>query len=248
MLIELGLPLLLLALLVMAFGTAVQAALGFGLALVAAPLLHLIDPRFVPGPVIMCVWTLSLWVLWQERHALDTGQLALVVGGRLAGALLATLVLGTVSALWFDLLFGVLVLLAVLLSLLHPRLAPTPRNVFIATLASGFMGTLSSIGGPPLALVYQNADVRRLRANLALGFLVGASLSLLLLAWIGRFGLGELVLGAFLQPGVVAGIALGGPLRRRLQQHQVRPLLLLLCTLAALVILARTLLQVLAAQ
>lgn len=239
MLTELHWPLLTVALLVMAFGTAVQAALGFGLALVAAPLLHLIDPVFVPGPVILCVWSLSLWVLWQEHHALDTGQLPLVISGRLLGAIMAAAVLGSVSAATFDLLFGILVLLAVLLSLLHPRIEATPRTVFFATFASGFMGTLSSIGGPPLALVYQNAAVSRLRANLALVFLVGASLSMLLLALVGRFGLRELGYGLWLQLGVLAGIAVSAPLRRRLQPDKVRPLLLLLCTLAALVILGR---------
>ena len=241
--VELNAPLLLLALLVMAFGTLVQAALGFGLALVAAPLLHLIDPVFVPGPVILCVCTLSAWVLWRDQHALDTGQLGLVISGRLLGALGATAVLGSVSAAGFDLIFGLLILLAVLMSLLQPRLEASKRNVFIATLASGFMGTLSSIGGPPLALVYQNAEVSRLRANLALIFLVGASLSLVLLALIGRFGWRELVYGLFLQPGVLAGIALAQPLRRRLDQRLVRPLLLLLCALAALVILGRAVLQ-----
>lgn len=239
LLTEFGWPLLAVAVLVMAFGTAVQAALGFGLALVAAPLLHLIDPVFVPGPVILCVWTLSLWVLWQEHHALDTGQLPLVISGRLLGALLATAILGVVSAATFDLLFGALVLLAVVLSVLHPQMEATPRAVFFATFASGFMGTLSSIGGPPLALVYQNAAVSRLRANLALVFLVGSSISMLLLAVVGRFGVRELVFGLWLQLGVLAGIAVSGPLRRRLQPGKVRPLLLLLCTLAALVILGR---------
>src|SRR5690606_623086 len=108
---ELGWPLLALALVIMGFGTAVQAAPGFGLALVAAPLLHLIHPVFVPGPVILCVWTLSLWVFWQERHAVDWRQLPLVVSGRLAGALLAAAVLGLASPRLFDLVFGALVLL-----------------------------------------------------------------------------------------------------------------------------------------
>lgn len=230
---------LLLAIAIMMVSTAIQAALGFGLALLAAPLLLLLDPAFVPGPVILCVWTLSLWVFWQERHAVDTGQLPLVLGGRLVGTVLAVAVLGLVSARVFDLLFGVLVLLAVLMSLLHPRLQATRRNVFLATFASGFMGTLSSIGGPPLALVYQNAELSRLRANLALIFLVGASLSLGLLALAGRFGWQELQLGLALQPGVLAGIGLSLPLRRRLRPGGVRPLLLLLCTLAALLILLR---------
>ena len=44
---------------------------------------------------------------------------------------------------------------------------------------------------------------------------------------------------ARLQPGVLAGILLARPLRRRLDPHHVRPLLLALCSLAALIILVR---------
>ncbi|HHX82273.1 MAG TPA: sulfite exporter TauE/SafE family protein [Pseudomonadaceae bacterium] len=230
---------LLAALLVTILGTVVQAALGFGLALVAAPVLHLLNPGFVPAPVIVCVWTLSLWVFWQERKAVDLDRIPVLAGGRLLGAVLAVSVLGGLSAATFDLVFGTLVLLAVMLSWLHPQLQANSRNIFIATLASGFMGTMSGIGGPPLALVYQNAGVSRLRANMALVFLIGASMSLLLLAWIGRFGWQEVRLGLWLQPGVLAGILLARPLRRRLDPHHVRPLLLALCSLAALIILVR---------
>lgn len=227
------------ALSVMVLGTAVQSALGFGLALVAAPLLHILDPAFVPGPVILCVWTLSLWVFWQEKAFVDLDYLPALAGGRVLGALLAVAVLGVVSDRVFDLVFGVLVLLAVLLSWLHPQLQASARNVFVATLASGFMGTLSGIGGPPLALVYQNAPVSRLRANLALIFLIGASISMCLLATIGRFGWQELRLGLLLQPGVLVGILLAQPLRARLNPAYVRPLLLILCSLAGLLIVIR---------
>lgn len=230
-------------LLVTVASTAVQAALGFGLALLAAPLLHLLDPGFVPGPVILCVWTLSLWVCWQERHAVDLERIPLLVGGRLAGALLAIALLGVLSQMAFDVLFGVLVLLAVLLSCLHPQVEARPRNLVLATLASGFMETLSGIGGPPLALVYQNAGISRLRANLAAIFLFGASLSLVLLALSGNFGWRELQLGLLLQPGVLGGIMLAAPLRRRLDPALVRPLLLTLCSVAALSIIIRGLWQ-----
>ena len=50
---------------IMAIGCALQAAVGFGFALFSAPLLLLIDPRFVPGPILLaaiplCVWSWSV--------------------------------------------------------------------------------------------------------------------------------------------------------------------------------------------
>ena len=66
-----------------------------------------------------------------------------------------------------------LVLLAVAVSVPGWRLAPTRPNLAGAGLASGFMGTISGIGGPPIALAYLGLDGPALRATLARYFLVG---------------------------------------------------------------------------
>ena len=70
-------------------------------------------------------------------------------------------------------MFAVLVLLAVAVSIQGRRLAPPDRNLAGAGLASGFMGTISGIGGPPIALAYLGLDGPALRATLARYFLVG---------------------------------------------------------------------------
>src|SRR5690606_14903468 len=137
----------LLALLIVAFGTAVQATLGFGLALISAPLLLLIQRAFVPGPLIAVCLLLGLWMAWQEREAVDLGNLRPALLGRVLGTLPAAALMGSLSAAAFDLLFALLVLLAVGISLVHPHIRPTRGAVFSAAAASGFMSTISSIGG-----------------------------------------------------------------------------------------------------
>ena len=227
------------AVLITAAGTAVQGSIGFGLAMVAAPLLHLLDPGYIPGPLIAVAFVLSIWVVWSERSHIDYSIIKVGLAGRLIGSPLAGLLLGVLSAHIFDLVFATLVLLAVGLSLLHSDLKPTPRNVFIATIASGFMGPLSSIGGPPLALLYQHSRGPALRANLSILFLLGTLVSLVTLAVVGRFGLADLGRTGILLVGVIPGVLLSRPLKRHVDKRHARPFLLVMCAMSACLVLWR---------
>ena len=230
---------MLLAVAIVALGTAVQASIGFGLAMIAAPLLLLIDRALVPGPLIAAALVLVLWMAFRERGAIDLSHFRAGVIGRIAGTPPAALLMGTMSAAAFDIVFGVLVMLAVAISLMHPHIRPTPRSVFFATAASGFMSTISSIGGPPLALVYQNAQGPALRANLAMLFIFGCTISLLALSLVGRFGLLELGYAGLLSAGVGLGVLASGPLQRHMDRRAVRPYLLGLCFVSASLVLVR---------
>jgi uncharacterized membrane protein YfcA len=238
---QVDLPEIILAVVVMAAGTAVQASLGFGLAMIAAPLLLLLNPVFVPGPLLAAALMLTVWVAWKERHAIVPGYLKATICGRLLGTVPAVLLLGTISAVTFDIIFAVLVVLAVALSIWHSALQPTPRVIFVASIAAGFMGTISSIGGPPVALAYQNANGANLRANLSLLFAIGAGISLCALIVIGRFGFEELQLAALLMMGVVIGVLCSGPVRLMVDKGTARPYLLGLCLISACGVLLRAL-------
>jgi uncharacterized membrane protein YfcA len=228
-----------LAISVVAVGTAIQSSIGFGLAMISAPLLMLIEPSFVPGAMIGISLLLAIWMTWADRHAVDWSMLKVAAAGRLLGTPPAALLVGTASAATFDLVFGALVLLAVGISLVHSTIRPTPRNVFFATIAAGFMGTISGIGGPPQALVYQNANGAELRGNLSALFLVGTSISLVALATMGRFGPVDVVYTAILMVGIVIGVLCREPVKRRLDRTAARPWLLGLCAISALAVLAR---------
>jgi uncharacterized membrane protein YfcA len=151
--------------------------------------------------------------------------------------------MGSVSAVTFDLIFGVLVLVAVFVSLVHSQIRATWLSIFIATIAAGFMGTISSIGGPPVALVYQNTKGAELRANLSVLFGMGCVVSLLALSLIGRFHLQDLLYSLMLVVGVILGKSCSGPLRRLIDQHTARPFLLGLCAVSAVLVLGRALLS-----
>src|SRR4029077_4085851 len=74
--------------------------------------------------------------------------------------------------------------------------------------ASGILGTMFSVHGPPIALVLQHEPPDRLRATLCAFFTVGGLVSLAALGAAGIFGLRQIGLGLELLPGVAVGLAL----------------------------------------
>lgn len=228
-----------LALAVAAVGATLQGTVGFGLGLVAAPLLALIRPAYIPGPLLVCGLVLSLLLWRRERHATDLRGLGWALTGRLPGVILGAWAVAAVGTRVLGLGLGGLVLVGVAMSAAGPRFERTPATLVGAGLVSGFMGTATSIGGPPMALIYQHAAGEQIRSTLAVYFTVGVSLSLAALWWVGRFGAVEARLALTLVPGVLLGYALSRHGVRWLQQGFVRPAVLGTSALAAAALILR---------
>jgi uncharacterized membrane protein YfcA len=56
---------------IMAIGSALQASVGIGLALVVVPILALVDQSFIPGPMLLAGVMLALMTAYRERTAID---------------------------------------------------------------------------------------------------------------------------------------------------------------------------------
>ena len=199
---------ILIASLTMFVGSTLQGSIGFGMGLLASPILILIDVRFVPAPILLLTTVLTTFLVWRERHAVDIGGLRWALTGRVVGTFVAGTVLAVLPADLMAVVFGFLVLAGVSMSLSGLRLAPTRGVLVGAGLVSAIMGTIASIGGPPMALVYQNAEGPRLRATMSAFFWVGTLMSLTALRLVGRFGLEEVRLAALLLPSMMLGLAM----------------------------------------
>ncbi|MCP3903161.1 MAG: sulfite exporter TauE/SafE family protein [Planctomycetes bacterium] len=184
---------------------------------------------------------LTMLIAWRDRRHVDFIGLRYAFAGRIAGTIPAAILVSMITATVFDVLFGVLVVLAVAFSLIGPRLSPTPRASICTGALSGFMATTAAIGGPPMALLYPHEDGRRLRGTLAGYFLLGATLSLIALAIVGRYGRPEIALGLTLCPGILLGFAVSGALTKHLDRRGARPIVLALSAAAGFVVLWRAL-------
>jgi uncharacterized membrane protein YfcA len=186
-------------------GSFVQTAIGFGLAIVAAPLLFLISTEYVPTPICLVALFISLINAYRLRSDISIGGLKLALYGRIPGSVFGGLILVYMSATLLSFWLGVFVLLAVAASVLPFRVEPTPRRMFIAGMLSGFMGTSSGIGGPPIALLLQHQEANNLRGNLSAFFVFSSIISLVVQMAVGVFTVEHLWLTLPLIPAALIG-------------------------------------------
>jgi uncharacterized membrane protein YfcA len=232
---------LLAACLIMAAGSMVQGTVGFGAGLFAVPILLLIDPAFVPGPVLVAVLVLTSLMISREREALDPG-VRWAIGGRVAGTLAAIAIFANLPQRGLTIAMGTAVLLSVALSVSGLHVRPTTGSLLGAGALSGLMGTLASMGGPPMALLYQRASGSRLRSTLSAFFLFGSIISLIALAMARHFGSVELVASLALAPGALAGFLLSRWALPLLDRGYTRASILTLSAVSAMVVILRELL------
>lgn len=230
---------ILLANLILAAGACLQGVAGYGIGTFSAPLIFLISPLFLPGPMIVNAVLINLLMLVRNRADISFRPVRHAILGSVVGIVLAGITLQMLSARGFDLAFGTLILLAVALSVIGLRPDLSKRNSLLAGGASGYMGTITAVGGPPVALIYQSETGPRVRANLAAFFLFSSVASLLVLIPANLLGLRELKLVAVTCPGVVLGFWLSKFLVYRLPFAAMRPIVLAIAALAGIAAVVR---------
>ena len=224
---------------VVGLGAMVQGSIGFGVNVVAGPILVLIDPELVPGPALVIAFVLTVLVAYRERGATDLGGFKWVFVGRVPGTVAGAFAAAALPEEGVAIALASVVLVAVLLSVGGWRVRRTPATLAGAGVVSGVMGTVSSIGGPPVALLYQDERGSEVRGTLSSIFAVGALFSLVLLAIVGRFGWHELSVALALLPAVAAGFVVSRWTVPIMDRGFVRPAILGLCAASAIAALVR---------
>lgn len=222
-------------------GAAIQGNVGIGFAVIAAPILLLVNPAFVPAPIVLAAMLLVMLMALREWRDVIVQDIGLAIVGRTIGMLPAAYAISAFPKSAYELLFAALVMLGAVLSALGWHIRPTRRSVLLATIVSGFMSTVSSVGGPPMALLYQNEAGPRIRATISAIFTIGGFVTLAGLWWAGRFGAVEFLLGLFLMPGVVVGFAISGYTTAIVDRAHIKPAVLAISMLSALVVMLRAL-------
>ncbi len=220
-----------------AVGAMIQGSLGFGLGLVSAPALALIDATFIPGPLLLVGVAVTLTVFLRERGAVDWKGMKWAIFGRVIGTIAGGWAVVAFSKDAVIVLVAVLVLAGVLMTSIGWKIKTNRITLSTAGLVSGVMGTLTSVGGPPMALVYQRETAQKLRATLAGFFLVGATFSLLTLAVSGGMSQHDFALGALMLPGYVIGMIANRWASRFLDKGYSRVAVLTFSALSSIVLL-----------
>jgi len=232
-------PLLVLAVVALIAAGAVQGSTGFGFNMLAAPILAVIDPVFVPGPMLLIAVSVCVGGMLREAKFIDRRGLAFSLSGRVVSASVAVFALGLLDEATFSLVFGVMVLVAVGLSIAGLRITATPVNLLAAGTISGFMGTLTSIGAPPMAMVYQNAPGPVMRSTLNAFFVFGGVISLVALAIGGHMDWTDVGLASILAPFAFFGFFFSHWGRKLVDGGHLRVVVLVVSTFSALILISK---------
>jgi uncharacterized membrane protein YfcA len=232
-------------------GAALQSAVGFGFALVAAPLLYAAapSPEQAVGLMIVLGLEVNLLTLLAERRRPDPvwRDVAAVVAWSLPGALAGVAVLRALDALALQLLVTAGVLIALVVNLrATPAARPASGHVAwwarpLAGVSSGALNTSTSTGGPPVALLMMARGLRPevVRDTLTTSFVGFAGVSVAALALTGTSAaVPDAVWVAALVPLTAAGQLAGRPVFARLaaasSYERVLTVVLLVTVLAGL--------------
>lgn len=227
--------------LILLVGSLLQGLIGYGIGMFCAPLLFLINPSLVPAPLIFLSTIITIIMIYRDRSHLEFNQVSWAMVGGFFGVVLAGLILNIATKTQFELVFGALILTAVIISILGFIPKMNKKNSSIAGFMSGVMATITAVGGPPMALLYQGVDIKSIKANLSAFWLFLNIIALSTLALIGDVTLDTLFIVLMALPGTLIGLYVSTQIHTIIKAHLVRRWILALCAITSIIAIVRAL-------
>jgi uncharacterized membrane protein YfcA len=203
----------------------VNGALGYGFSSITVPLALLFMANRVLNPALVLIEVaLNAYVLWVNRAALPVvwRRVLPIVIGLVPGVLLGTTLVAQVNPAWLK--FGTFIALLPLILLQAAgfrRPIKSERSVGFAFGGGvGVLYSVTTISGPPLAVMLSNQGLAKKDFRAALGFvrLAESSLTAVSYAYFGLYSTTSMAL----IPWILPSIAIGVPIGAQIIQH-VRP-------------------------
>ncbi len=203
-----------------------QASSGFGMGMLAAPVIAMVDPALLPATLILLALLVTVMVTVRERQSLDLRGTGWALVGRIPGSFLGAWLVTALSREGLAWVVVAVVLTGLVLAVRGWAPRPVRVNLIAAGAASGIMGTATSIGGPPMALVWQGHDGPRLRGTMSAFFMVGSSISMVMLWITGAVTAEMLALALWMVPAAVGGYVASRFVNRFLNAARLKALAL----------------------
>lgn len=218
-------------------GTIVQGAIGFGLGTLATPIIAILYPELLPVVILCLALVIALTTAFRDRDVAWN-----VVGWstltRIPGSALGAWAISALSTDALSLFIGFAVIFAMSLSGLGWSPKPTTPTFLAAGAAAGILGTSTSIGGPPMALAMKRFDPTRIRGTLAIVFLLGSSMSLIILSVGGQITALQLKAAAAYLPLTIVGLVVARKLIPYINSTLLNHVVIAVSSCAALILIA----------
>ena len=207
---------------------------------IATPIIALIRPELVPTLILLLALCISSYTLARTYRETSWRVVGVSSLARIPGSLVGAWAIASLSPDGLSIFIGCAVLLAMTLSSLGWSPRPTTANTLIAGVASGILGTSTSIGGPPMALIMKRFDPNRTRGTLAGTFVLGTLISLIILAFNGQISGTQVTTAAAYFPLVVIGLIAANYLNRFIDRHLLNRIVITVAIAAALMLIVES--------
>ncbi len=224
---------------IVALASTLQSSVGMGQGLLAAPLLRLIEPDLLPGPLVVAGLLTSIVLAARNSRPADVREVAPAIVGRFVGAAVAVALLAALSERGLTITIGVIVLSLVAVRLSGVRISRTPTSLAGTGIVSGISGTIASLGGAPMGLLYeQHARARDFRGPMGAFQMLGGTASVLMLSLAGEMDARAWKLAGVLIPPLMLGWILARWVTPIVDRGLLGPLVLGVSSLSALVLIS----------
>jgi uncharacterized membrane protein YfcA len=207
----------------------VNGALGYGFSSITVPLALLFLTNRVLNPALVLVEVaLNAYVLCVNRDAVGEvrRRIAPIVIGLLPGVVFGTLIVARLEADWLKLVtFVVLLPLILIQAAGYRRPIRSERAIGLPFgTGIGLLYSVTTISGPPLALMLNNQGLakREFRAALAIVRLAESSFTAVAYAFAGLYTPASIGLTPLIVPGLLVGVPAGAWMIRRINAETFR--------------------------
>jgi len=226
-----------------------QAALGFGFALIAVPLLMIVLP---PQTAVICVFLLasvaSVLTLRAAKSDVNVGEAKRLSIGAVLAMPLGVILLVSAPSIALRLLLGIVTIAAALWMLFgheEPKddHVPSAALGYVAGAISGVLNTALSTNGPPLVvyLRHRGLSTQAFRSTISVVFTVSNLVGLVFLALGSAIHKEALVLALLAAPFNLIGWMLGNAWSKHLAPHHFDRVVDVALLVSGIVVLVRAL-------
>jgi uncharacterized membrane protein YfcA len=207
----------------------VNGALGYGFSSITVPIALLFLANRVLNPALVLIEVvLNAYVLWNNREAFPRicRRLMPMVVGLVPGIMVGTAIVSAVHPGWLR--FGTF---TVLLPLILLQAAGYRRPIRAERSASlvfggglGVLYSVTTISGPPLAIMLNNQGLAKKDFRAALGFvrLAESSMTAVAYAYAGLYSATSLALIPWIVPSILVGVPIGAFIIQRVRAETFR--------------------------
>lgn len=219
-----------LALLAITFGAAiVNGALGYGFSSITVPIALLFLTNRVLNPALVPIEVaLNAYVLWVNRESLPNvwRRVFPIVIGLLPGVIIGTAIVSQVNPGWLKFwTFLVLLPLILLQAAGFRRPIKSERSVGLGFgVGVGVLYSVTTISGPPLAVMLSNQGLTKRDFRAALGFirLAESSFTAIAYGWAGLYSVESMNLIPYIVPSIAIGVPIGAAIIQRIRPETFR--------------------------